>query len=127
MRGRVDDLIALNVDLAPTILDLAGVPQPEGVQGESLKPRLDGRFLEAARTDFLYEHHFKHARIPKSEGVRGQRYVYARFYEQDPVHEWLFDLQEDPLQQHNLAQSPEHKALLERSRARLQELIEAAR
>ena len=48
-----------------------------------------------------------HKMIPKWEGVRGERYVYARYFEQEPVFEFLHDLKEDPDQFVNLANDPQ--------------------
>ena len=65
-----------------------------------------------------------HRSIPKSEGVRGERWVYARYYEQEPVHEQLFDLDSDPLQLTNLASDPAFAEVLARQRARCDVLLE---
>ena len=51
---RVDEL-ALNIDLAPTLLELARVPVPDTVDGASLVPFLRGAKPAAWRTDFLVE------------------------------------------------------------------------
>jgi len=120
--GAIDDRMVLNVDFAPTLLDLAGVPIPNGYEGKSLMPLVHG---EAGpwRKDFLYEHRMNHKDIPKSQGVRGQRWVYARFDEQEPVYEQLFDLHNDPEQRNNLAGDPAHKEVLAQQRARCDELL----
>jgi len=124
-RGRVVEEMVLNLDLAPTLLALAGVEAPAGYEGESLLPLLSGNPSEW-RTDFLYEHRFAHKTIPQSEGVREGRFVYARYYEEEPVYEQLFDLKADPLQLKNLAE-PRHQqafgAELTRLRARCDELL----
>jgi len=78
----------------------------------------------AWRSDFLYEHRFDNKDIPKSQGVRGSRWVYARFDEQEPVYEQLFDLQTDPQQLHNLAKSESHRKVLEDLRARCDQLLQ---
>lgn len=114
--GRSQGAIALNIDLAPTILALAGVPAPASYEGRNLLPLLTGDAAEW-RSGFLYEHHFAHPKIPKSIGVRGERWVYARYYEQSPVYEQLFDLQHDPLQLRNLATDPTAAGELERMRS----------
>ncbi len=124
--GGLLEHVALNVDLAPTLLDLAGVPLPDGYEGQSLVPLLDGESPDW-RTDFLYEHHFAHPRIPRSEGVRGPRWTYVRYYAQDPVFEELYDRWTDPLQARNLATDPEHAAVLARLRRRCDELSEGPR
>ena len=50
--------------------------------------------------------------IPKWEGVRGERYVYARYFEQETVYEFLHDLETDPDQLVNLAADPEYREIL---------------
>ncbi|MBJ76998.1 MAG: mucin-desulfating sulfatase, partial [Planctomycetes bacterium] len=61
--------------------------------------------------------------IPKSEGVRGERWVYARYYEQQPAYEQLFDLRSDPLQLTNLAADPAFEQILGTQRERCDELL----
>lgn len=114
--------LALNIDIAPTILDLAGLEIPKGMQGRSLRPLLTGRD-EGWREDFFYEHHFPYGgRIPDSEGVRGERWKYVRYTGVNPVVEQLFDLKADPLEQEDLAARTEHQRRLERMRERWREL-----
>ena len=62
------------------------------------------------------------ASIPKYEGVRGDRYVYARYFQNLPDGEFLHDLKDDPRQLKNLATNPEHAATLKKMRARCDEL-----
>ena len=69
---------------------------------------------------------FEHAEIPKHEGVRTARHKYARLFEQEPLHEELYDLEADPLETRNLAADPAHRELLERLRRRCDELRDAA-
>jgi arylsulfatase A-like enzyme len=121
-RGVVPEPMALNVDIPPTLLDLAGVAVPEGVQGRSLAPILAGETPADWRTDFFHEHLFDHGKIPKYEGVRTQRYTYMRWFEQEPVYEQLFDNQADPHQEHNRADDPEYADVLARLRQRTDEL-----
>jgi uncharacterized sulfatase len=121
-RGRLVEQMVLNIDLAPTLLALAGVQAPEAYEGRSLVP-LFGQAPESWRSDFLYEHRMKHPAIPKSEGVRGERWVYARYYEQQPLYEQLFDLRSDPLQLTNLAGDSSFEQVLSAQRARCDELL----
>ncbi len=120
--GRVSESLAVNIDIAPTILDLAGVEIPAKVQGASLAPFLRGETPPDWRTDFFTEHHANNPRIPKWRGIHDGRHTYARYYEQDPVAEMLYDLASDPDQLVNLADDPEHAPLLNRMRARTDEL-----
>ena len=121
--GRELAPVVLNVDLAPTLLELAGVPVPPGYQGTSLVPWLLGE-RPPWRSDFLYEHHFDHPQIPRSEGVRDGRWTYVRYYDRSPPVEQLFDRQADPLEARDLAGEPDFAAVLARMRARCDELIE---
>jgi arylsulfatase A-like enzyme len=105
-RGRNVSRIALNVDVAPTILDLAGIDIPASMQGRSLQPLLADEQTEW-REDFLYEHRFTHPQIPTTEGVRTGRWKYTRYTSIDPVFEELFDLQADPREERNLADDPQ--------------------
>lgn len=121
-RGRVVEELALNVDLAPTILELAGLTPPPSVQGASLAGTVQGE-PAPDRTDFLFEHLFDHAQIPRMEGVRGERYVYARYIDHLPEGEFLHDLVTDPLERENLARDPAHAERLEALRRRCDALI----
>lgn len=114
--------IALNADIAPTILQYAGLDIPANYQGVSLKPFVDGNTPAEWRTDFLGEFYSTNKSIPMWEGIHGERYVYARYVHHD--HEFLHDLKSDPDQLENLAQNPEYKKLLEQMRARCDEEIE---
>lgn len=113
--------MALNVDLAPTLLALAGLAAPASCQGQSLLPLLRGE-TPAWRQDFFVEHRFDHPDIPKHEGVRGGRWVYTRWFEQEPLHEELYDLAADPQEARNLADDPAHAATLAELRRRCDEL-----
>ena len=122
-RGKTVDAMTLNVDLAATMLDYAGVPIPDSYQGRSLKPWVSGNAPSDWRTETLIEHlmHYPGG-IPKYEGVRGQRWVYARYFEQEPVFEFLHDLETDPDQLQNLATDPKYAKQLETMRKRCEEL-----
>lgn len=122
-RGRVRTELVLNLDVAPTLLDYAGVPIPAAMQGRSLRPLVEGRRVRDWRTDFFYEHPFNYGgRIPRSEGVRTTRWSYWRWLDEDPVSEELYDLRRDPWQQHNLAGQPRHRRTLQALRTRWAEL-----
>lgn len=121
-RGRVLAPMALNVDIAATIVDTAGLDVPSSYQGRSLMPLVDGRSPADWRTDFLCEHLFDNPSIPKYEGVRGERYVYARYFQNMPEGEFLYDLKTDPQQLKNLVSAPECADTLARMRQRCTEL-----
>jgi arylsulfatase A-like enzyme len=121
-RARVEKPIALNTDIAPTILALAGLDPPAKSQGRSLLPLVHGQAIPQWRTEFFCEHLFDHESIPKWEGVRSTRWMYARYFEQSPVYEFLHDLRRDPDQLKNLAVDPACRSALAELQERCDEL-----
>jgi arylsulfatase A-like enzyme len=103
-------------------VDWAGSPVPESFQGTSLRPLVEGAAVDNWRKDFFCEHVVL-APTLTWEGVRGERYVYARYFDQDPLSEFLHDLETDPDQLQNLASDPAHAELLQKMRDRCDELV----
>lgn len=121
-QGRELDEMALNIDIAPTILSLAGINVPDTMQGKNLMPLVQGDSVDW-RHDFLFEHHFdSHPLIAKSEGVVGEQYKYLKYYELNPSYEELYDTVNDPLEKNNLAHDLRYMDVITRLRARLTEL-----
>lgn len=101
--------IALNIDIAPTILALAGVPVPGSMQGVNLIDMLQGNIPE--RDKFFYQHYFLGSpHIPQEEGVVTRRFKYMKFIEHD--YEELFDITDDPHETDNLAKNKKYRATL---------------
>jgi arylsulfatase A-like enzyme len=121
-RGAVQEEMALNIDIPATMLQLAGVEIPAGYQGRSITPLLRGGGVREWRDDFFCEHLMDNPDIPKWEGVRGKRYVYARYIEQEPAYEFLHDLETDPDQLVNLAADPGYGEILAALSKRCDEL-----
>ena len=121
-RGKTVGAMVLNIDIPATILAYAGEETPAIYRGRSLVPWMRGETPASWRADFFCEHLFDHGSIPKWEGVRGERWVYARYFEQDPVFEFLHDLRDDPAQLRNFATDPSSAAVLQRLRKRCDEL-----
>jgi arylsulfatase A-like enzyme len=118
-----------NIDFAPTFLDLAGVPVPASMHGQSLLPVLEGRVAkgEVAWRDALYYHYYEsHAvhMVPAHYGVRTDRYKLIRYYEPQWDAWELYDLQNDPDELHNLADDPAHQEVRRQLTERLQQLRE---
>jgi arylsulfatase A-like enzyme len=124
-RRRTIDAMTLNIDVAPTLLDYAGVKIPEAVQGRSLRPFVNGESPEW-RTEWYYEHHFSPKTIPPSEGVRTERWKYFRWVGVDPVLEEMYDLKSDPLEEHNLVNEADHAKMLTSLRERWEKLRQEA-
>ena len=121
-RGRVEAKMALNVDVSPTLLDMAGVAVPKEAQGHSLVPLLKGEAPRDWRTDFFYEHLFERKNIPKSEGVRTEQFTYVRWFEQKPVVEELYDHVADFEQTKNLIADPKFAEVRDALRKRTTDL-----
>lgn len=101
--GSTPEAAALNVDIAPTFLDLAGVAVPKNMHGRSLVPVLKGDTAEW-RKSFLAEYFMEKnvARIPTWVAVRGERWKYIRYTGLEGMDE-LYDLRSDPYEMKNLA------------------------
>lgn len=122
--------MALNIDLAPTILSMAGLPVPVGMQGVDLQPVL--RDPKApGREDWYYEHTYttppSRRPIPRCEGVRTESWKYVRYTDPQPPLEQLFNLDADPHEETDLARHSAHGAILARLRARCDELRQNVR
>lgn len=116
--------MALGIDMAPTILDFAGIQPPEAMQGVTLKPLVAGGKPEKWRESFFYEHWFTaNGRIVPSEGVRDSRWKYGRYLVPEKIEQgesrWeeLFDLKSDPNETVNLANDPAYANVLEKQRS----------
>jgi len=100
-RGKIESNLVLNIDIAPTILELAGLTIPQEFQGQSLVPFLNGS-MNNSREEILTEHLWDLPEIPQTEAVRTKQWKYIR-YPQHPEFEELYDLQNDPIEKNNLA------------------------
>jgi arylsulfatase A-like enzyme len=116
------DKMVLNLDLAPTLLDLAKVAVPAHFQGKSLMPLAESRSV-AWREDWLYEYYeypgFENVR--PCRGVRTERYKYIHYFAEPEEFE-LYDLHADPGEMRNLHADPQHADLTSKLAARLEEL-----
>jgi N-acetylglucosamine-6-sulfatase len=117
--------LALTIDLAPTLLELAGTAAPAGMQGRSLVPLLEGR-SPPWRDSFLIEYWSDTVR-PRMvkmgyDAVRGPRYKYIRFRELTGMDE-LYDLRSDPYEMTNLIDAPGSARVQARMNAELERLM----
>lgn len=124
-RGKTVSEMSLNIDIAPTILDLAGSAIPEGMQGESLLPLVNGQEKQW-RKDFLVEHLFEYEPIPKSEAVRTDKWKYSRYYADGTIHEQLYNIEKDPKEVHDLASDKKYQEILVQLRTRCNKLVKTS-
>ena len=118
----------MNIDFAPTMLDMAGVETPAAMQGKSLLPLIEEekiKWRESIFTENNFTSHFMPAlsdagdrrgkvleRSIRSKSVRTERYKYIRYFEQRPMIEELFDIRNDTIEVSNLAEKPEYSDIL---------------
>lgn len=112
----------LNLDLAPTMLDLAGIKPPADMQGESMKPLLAKQPLTHKWRDEIYYHYYeKSFNLTAHYGIRTKRYALMHFY--DPINAWeLYDLQKDPYEMNNIYNDPAYQNTITDLKQRLKAL-----
>jgi arylsulfatase A-like enzyme len=121
--GFLNERVALNIDIAPTMLDLAEHKAPEHTQGLSLVPLIKGNDSDW-RQDWLYEYYEYPSwhMMPKNRGVRTERYKLIEYYEAEPKAYELYDLKTDPGEDHNLYGDPTYAELTKELLRRNEEL-----
>lgn len=112
--------LVATIDLAPTILDAAGITTPAPIDGRSLFDAIDG--VPNWRTDILLQHWGDIALAP-SQAVRSTRWKYIHTDGGGAVDMELYDLLADPWELHNLAYDPAYAATLASQQTRLDELL----
>lgn len=116
------EIMALNIDVPPTILELAGLNSPEGWQGKSLLSVVENNADDFGRDTVLIEHLWEFDNIPPSEGVRTKNWKYFRYVNDQSIEE-LYNLEEDPQEINNLARDKRYSDKLKAFRQKTNELI----
>ena len=117
----VDDMV-LNLDMAPTILDFAGVPIPASYEGLSLSGYAGNKDQRINRTSFICEHLWKFEPIPPSEGIRTKRYKYFRYIDNPEIEEF-YDLMADPDEKNNLRNNPLYTEVLNKIKGEFELIV----
>lgn len=123
-------LMVSMLDIAPTILDLAGAPVPADIQGASIKPMFKGLVRE--RRDAIYYHYYGVEGKPRPGnyiahheviGARtaSERIVFYPTWKDGPFWE-CFDLGADPLEMNSLIHKPEYSVKVTKMKERLRSL-----
>jgi arylsulfatase A-like enzyme len=108
-KGR-SQAMTLNIDLQPTLLELAGVPASGPVHGRSV-------LRDVGRRVWYFEHRFPNGGwIPSSDGIRTERWKYIRYTDVAAPFEELYDLLNDRKEETNLIGDPGHRGHAETMR-----------
>ncbi|HEX6338335.1 MAG TPA: sulfatase [Jiangellaceae bacterium] len=125
--GSVMDRIVVNVDFAPTLLELGGAPIPDRMQGRSLVPLLTGTPPPDWRTAMYYRY-WMHLdsihRVGAHYGIRTERFKLIHYYgqacgqpgaagERQPPEWELFDLTADPFELSSVYHDPQYATVVE--------------
>jgi len=121
--GSIENNFVLNLDITPTLLDLAGAKIPADVQGESFLPLIVNKNTQGRET--IYYHYYEngeHAVSPHF-GIRTERYKLIRFYKR--VEGWeLYDLKTDPSEMKNIYKTKGNEKLIAGLKKKLKILID---
>jgi arylsulfatase A-like enzyme len=100
--GGVPSQFVANIDLAPTFLNLAGLPVPASMQGRSLAPLLRGESPADWRTSLYYRYYHSpgHHNTAAHYGIRTSTHKLIHYWKKDAYE--MFDLTKDPAEQQNL-------------------------
>jgi N-acetylglucosamine-6-sulfatase len=116
--------LVLSIDLAPTMLAVAGLAPLSSMQGRSLVP-LFKRSPGEWRSSFLIEYYsdtvFPRIRNMGYAAARTERYKYIEYRELQDMNE-LYDLETDPFEERNLVGTPSARAVYDRMQSELRRL-----
>lgn len=114
-----------NIDVAPTVMEVAGLQSPQHFHGKSILPLLQGKEV-VWRDKIFYEYYweFDFPQTPTMHGVRTDRYKLIRYHGIWDTNEF-YDLQEDPHEMNNLIASPEHQTIIEELTASIYDWLES--
>jgi arylsulfatase A-like enzyme len=108
----VVEQVIMNVDLAPTFLELAGISKPLDMQGNSFVQILKGSKAAWSRQNVFYEYYWEASfpQTPTTFAVRSNRYKYIYYNGVWDINE-LFDLQKDPYEMNNLIRDTAYRPI----------------
>jgi N-acetylglucosamine-6-sulfatase len=127
--GSSTNHFALNIDIAPTLLEIAGAPASKEIQGRSLVPLLRGE-QTPWRDSFLIEY-FSDKVFPRVykmgyQAVRNERWKYIHYIDLNGMDE-LYDLKADPYEMNNLAAGSQAGETQAEMQAKLQQLLDSSK
>jgi N-acetylglucosamine-6-sulfatase len=120
----VDEMVA-NLDIAPTMLDIAGLESPEQFEGRSLLGLARGRPVSNWRDELLYEYYweFNFPSTPTTFALRTDDYKLIQYHGIWDTEE-LYDMQNDPNEMRNLIGDPRYLPIVASMRQQLFKRLE---
>lgn len=108
--GTVVKNMVQNIDIAPTIMEAAGIKKALQMHGESFISLVEGKQVDNWRDRIFYEYYWEYdyPQTPTTFGVRTDRYKYIRYQGVWDTNEF-YDLKNDPFEMTNLIQKPEYQ------------------
>ena len=111
----------LNLDVAPTLLDYAGIPIPADMQGVSMRPLLQKGKATNWRTEIYYHYYELSFGLTRHYGIYTGRYKLMHFY--NPIDAWeLYDLKKDKQEMNNQYNDPKYSKTVQELKVRLHNL-----
>lgn len=111
-KSKCEEMV-LNIDVAPTVLALAGISIPKTMQGKSVITLLNNpkqKFRDEIFAEHTYGHGKKENHIEPSECLRTREWKYIRYTNQNGENaDELYNLKRDPLEMKDLSGNPEYK------------------
>jgi arylsulfatase A-like enzyme len=118
--------LTLNIDIAPTFLDLAGLPVPKEMQGRPLTPLLQGKSPKWRESFFAeYFEEVGNPRIATWQAVRTEHWKYIR-YPYLPGMDEIYDVKEDKLELKNKISDPAAQGALRQAKAEFEKVRKAS-
>ncbi|HMQ49744.1 MAG TPA: sulfatase [Saprospiraceae bacterium] len=122
--GSSTDALCMNLDIAPTLLELAGVAIPEEMQGSSFARFFKKPTHKKGWQKAIYYHYFEYPgthSVKRHYGVRTERYKLIHFYYDIDAWE-LYDLEKDPREMNNVFDDPAYAKIREALKKQLHQL-----
>ncbi|MBM4164993.1 MAG: hypothetical protein FJ222_11230 [Lentisphaerae bacterium] len=151
-KGHISRMMVQNIDMLPTLLDLCGITHKLALDGTSLAPILRGEERELHNDLFFEYGYFRAVRTPEfkyitlrypehvvdkmkrkdpdaapnqTDRFQGNAQVALSYYKDFFAPEQLFDLRNDPYEDHNLADDPAYATTLRDMQTRLDRYLDA--
>ncbi|HHP7240636.1 MAG TPA: sulfatase [Cyclobacteriaceae bacterium] len=113
--GTIVEQMVQNIDIAPTILEIAGLKSPLNMDGRSFKPLLEGKNPSDWRKRVYYEYYWERPfpQTPTTFAVVTNQYKFIRYYGIWDINE-LYDIKNDPFEANNLIRNSDYDSIANR-------------